>query len=272
MVQDGGLKEHYVHGYTSGEQRRLIAQAEFWRDGLILDGTTLAPGTRLLDVGCGVGGVLGVLGAAFPGVRLAGVDIGADQIETARTHLGGLGLEADLRVADARRLPYDDGVFDHVWMMWFLEHLAERDAVPVLREARRVLASGGVLTVIETDYRTIRSEPPSPLLDALYDAIALAMRTFGQDDAGAQLWGWLDEAGFGGIDPGERLYAWRGTDTASIARYVADVVESSIAEFTALPGGPDESTLRRALGELRALGDDPGARMRTIIHKARAVA
>jgi hypothetical protein len=53
---------------------------------------------------------------------------------------------------------------------------------------------------------------------------------------------------------------------------VADVVESSITEFAALPGTPDEATFRRALGELRALRDDLGARMRTIIHKVRAVA
>jgi ubiquinone/menaquinone biosynthesis C-methylase UbiE len=52
-----------------------------------------------------------------PGARPAGVDIRVEQIETARTHLGGLGPEAGLRGADARRLPYDDGVFDHVWMM-----------------------------------------------------------------------------------------------------------------------------------------------------------
>lgn len=35
----------YVHGYASAEQERLFVQAEHWRDELILDGTTLAPGT-----------------------------------------------------------------------------------------------------------------------------------------------------------------------------------------------------------------------------------
>jgi hypothetical protein len=51
---------------------------------------------------------------------------------------------------------------------------------------------------------------------------------------------------------------------------MAHVVESSITEFAARH--PGRATFRRALGELRALGDDLGARMRTIIHKARAVA
>jgi SAM-dependent methyltransferase len=79
----------YVHGYAPGEQRRLIAQAEFWRDSLILDGTVLADGTRLLEIGCGVGAGLAILGIAFPRVQLAGVDIEPGQIAAAPEHLAG---------------------------------------------------------------------------------------------------------------------------------------------------------------------------------------
>src|SRR5207253_10873022 len=68
------MTEGYVHGYGSEEQERLLSQAEHWREELILSGTVLAPGTRLLEVGCGVGAVLGILGRAFPGIVLAGVD------------------------------------------------------------------------------------------------------------------------------------------------------------------------------------------------------
>ena len=55
----------YVHGYATPEQQRLIEQAEHWRDRLIRDGTTLEPGARLLEVGCGVGAVLAVLGRSI---------------------------------------------------------------------------------------------------------------------------------------------------------------------------------------------------------------
>ena len=44
------------------------------------DGTTLAPGTRLLEVGCGVGAVLAVIGQEYEGVRLFGVDIEPKQL------------------------------------------------------------------------------------------------------------------------------------------------------------------------------------------------
>ena len=59
----GRVIEDYVHGYATAEQERLLKQAEHWRDELILAGTRLAPGTRLLEVGCGVGAVLGILSA-----------------------------------------------------------------------------------------------------------------------------------------------------------------------------------------------------------------
>jgi hypothetical protein len=60
----------YVHGYGTPEQERLVEQAEHWRHRLIRDGTKLEPWTRLLEVGCGAGAVLAVLGQEFPGVRL----------------------------------------------------------------------------------------------------------------------------------------------------------------------------------------------------------
>jgi cyclopropane fatty-acyl-phospholipid synthase-like methyltransferase len=104
-VASGQITEDYVHGYATAEQERLLRQAEHWRDELILAGTTLYPGTRLLEVGCGVGAVLGILGVAFPGILLAGVDIEARQLEAARAHLTRLRLEADLRQSDALSYP-----------------------------------------------------------------------------------------------------------------------------------------------------------------------
>ena len=57
--------------------------------------------------------VLGILGQAFPGITLAGVDIEERQLESARAHLSELGLTADLRRADALELPYEGASFDH---------------------------------------------------------------------------------------------------------------------------------------------------------------
>src|SRR6185503_14487809 len=180
----------YVHGYGTREQERLVEQAEHWRQRLIRDGTELAPGTRLLEVGCGVGAVLAVLGQEYPGLRLSGVDIEPAQLAFARGHLARAGVEATLVEADALALPFADESFDHVWMMWFLEHLPDPPAA--LREARRVLAPGGRLTAIEVDYSTVRVEPPAtPAFDALTGAMVQGMAASGWSDAGTRLPGWL---------------------------------------------------------------------------------
>ena len=262
------MSDGYVHGYATAEQERLFQQAEHWRDELILAGTTLAPGTRLLEVGCGVGAVLGVLGEAFPGVELSGVDIEERQIDVARAHLAALGLEGDLRVADAVGLPFADGSFDHVWMMWFLEHV--HDPVAVLREARRVLGPGGELTAIEVDYNTVWAKPMTAGFETLFTTVAGAMDAGGRSDTGTRLPGWLEQAGFSSVDPGELRLSYAGDALARQVPYVADVVEATLPDLVRMPGA-SEALLDQGLADLRALPDLPGSALGWDLHKARAV-
>jgi SAM-dependent methyltransferase len=257
----------YVHGYGTAEQERLVYQAEHWRHRLIRAGTELEPGTRLLEVGCGVGAVLAVLGEEFPGLTLTGVDIAPKQLEYARGHLERSGVEATLIEANAIELPFEDGSFDHVWMMWFLEHLA--DPVGVLREARRVLVPGGGITAIEVDYSTCRAEPTTPAFEALIRAMVQGMAASGWSDAGTRLPGWLNDAGFHAIDEGERPFWWQGDDLAGQASYAAEVLESAFDALTPLPGA-DEEQLRAGLEDLRGLPDQPGAGLGWIVHKSTA--
>lgn len=258
----------YVHGYGTVEQERLVAQAEHWRHRLISDGTQLEPGARLLEVGCGVGAVLAVLGQEFPGVRLVGVDIEPKQLDFARGHLERAGVEATLLEADALALPFEDESFDHVWMMWLLEHIADPPAA--LREARRVLVPGGAITAIEVDYSTCRAEPTTPAIEALFRVMVHGMAASGWSDAGTRLPGWLREVGFRNVDEGERTLWWQDDDLSGQARYAADVMESALDALAQLPGAAEEE-LRAGLDDLRSLAAQPGAGLGWVMHKSTAV-
>ena len=170
--------------------------------------------------------------------------------------------------ADALALPFEDESFDHVWMMWLLEHI--REAPAALREARRVLVAGGALTAIEVDYSTCRVEPTTEAADALLRAMVQGMAASGWSDAGTRLPGWLRDAGFRDVNEGERTFWWRDEELASQSRYAADVIESALDALVELPG-TDEAELREGIEHLRRLPEFPGASLGYVMHKSTGV-
>ena len=102
----------------------------------------LAPGTRVLDVGCGIGGPARTLTAEF-GCAVTGVDLTADFIHAARmlSLRVGMGETINFIEGSALALPLADAAFDLVWSQNMLMNIP--DKAQFAREVARVLKPGG---------------------------------------------------------------------------------------------------------------------------------
>ncbi|WP_137124826.1 metalloregulator ArsR/SmtB family transcription factor [Roseomonas sp. HF4] len=134
---------------------------------------------KLLDIGCGTGGLLERLAGRIE--EGLGVDASRDMLALARTRLAERGLShIAVRQADMYRLPIADSVFDAVTLQMVL-HYAEDPAV-ALAEAARVLKPGGIMVIVD-----LAPHQRGDLLGAH------AHRWPGFDDAGIA--GWLGATG-----------------------------------------------------------------------------
>ncbi|MEV0183450.1 methyltransferase domain-containing protein [Streptomyces sp. NPDC050625] len=127
----------------------------------------LRPGQRVLDVGCGTGRVLPALRAQ---VGDGGIVLGIDLTPAMLTAVTREGRDADgsLLLADACRLPLQDGAVDGVFSAGPVNHVP--DPAAALREWARVTAPGGVLLLFHPSGRAERAarhgrplDPDDPL-------------------------------------------------------------------------------------------------------------
>ena len=109
----------------------------------------------LLDVGCGMGRYLA---AAKRGGRMAvGVDVAAYQLVLARKLLQQEGLEAQLCLANAETLPFEDGAFAAAVGTDLLEHVDEPSRT--VSEIGRILRSGGRVLFTTPNRYSLTPEP-----------------------------------------------------------------------------------------------------------------
>ena len=99
------------------------------------------PYGKTLELGCGTGFFL--LNLKLAGVIDEGhvTDLSPGMVEVAQRNATALGFEVGGRVADAERIPYEDGTFDLVVGHAVLHHIP--DVEQSLREVLRVLKPGG---------------------------------------------------------------------------------------------------------------------------------
>jgi SAM-dependent methyltransferase len=102
----------------------------------------IEPRTRVLDLGCGIGGPARQLTVNF-GCKVVGIDLSPGFIDAATypTARCGLSDQVTFQVGEALSLPFEDAAFDAVFLQHVAMNIADRAAL--YAEVRRVLTPGG---------------------------------------------------------------------------------------------------------------------------------
>ncbi|TQV81647.1 class I SAM-dependent methyltransferase [Denitrobaculum tricleocarpae] len=147
----------------------------------VMRGTLPLKEQRVLDVGCGSGGLVRFM--TREGARVTGLDTSEKQLARARD-ADGAGDE-DYISGVAEDLPFEAGIFDAVVFFNSLHHVPVEHQATALREALRVLRSGGEIYVLEPLAEGAFFEMMRPIEDetdvraSAYEALLNAANTSG---------------------------------------------------------------------------------------------
>ena len=117
-----------------------LEDAQAAKHDLVARKLSLAPGARLLDVGCGWGGMIEHAVGRY-GVRAVGVTLSQHQRDYARCRLAGAGEAADIRLQDYRDVA--DGPFDAVSSIGMSEHVGEDHLPEYFSKLASLVRPGG---------------------------------------------------------------------------------------------------------------------------------
>jgi SAM-dependent methyltransferase len=143
-------------------------------------GASGRPDLRVLDAGCGTGGLIRRLSPRHPSWRWTGVDLEPLAVDLARGWTSG----ADVRQASVTALPFGDATFDVVVSADVLYHVDDDEAA--LGEFFRVLRPGG---------RFVMNVPAYRWLWSYHDDAVHSRRRYGR----GEVLGKVQRAGFRGV-------------------------------------------------------------------------
>ena len=237
-------EQGYVHGYHARESERLRDQAGTLVNLLHAD-TAFAPGSVVLEPGCGTGAQTVTLAAASPGARIVSVDVSEASLAEARRRVATAGVtNVEFRQADILALPYAAESFDHVFVCFVLEHLTRPMAA--LAELRRVLRQGGTITVIEGDHGSAFFSPASAAADeAIACQVELQRRAGGDAMIGRRVYPLLVSAGFAAVEVAPRMVYVDGSRPAFVDGFTRKTFTAMIEGVRAAAVAAGLTTLER---------------------------
>ena len=117
----------------------------------------LPRGSRVLDVGCGIGGSSRIL-ANYYGFNVTGITISPAQVKRAK-ELTPYECKCNFKVMDALDLKFEDGAFDGVWSVEAGAHMNNK--TQFADQMLRTLRPGGYLALADWNSRDLSAYPPS---------------------------------------------------------------------------------------------------------------
>ncbi len=158
----------------------------------------LTPGSRGLDIGCGIGlQELLLAEAVGPAGHVTGLDISPEFLSYAREIADKCGLAGcvSFRQGDMNHLPFDDNTFDWVWSADCVGYPAG-ELLP-LQEIKRVVKPGGAVAILAWSSQQLL--PGYPMLEARLNATCSAYAPYLMDKKPASYFtralGWFRAAG-----------------------------------------------------------------------------
>jgi SAM-dependent methyltransferase len=234
-------ENRYVHGYSERESERLSDQAQALT-ALLHDDTRYLAGSRVLEAGCGIGAQTVILARNSPGAVITSVDISPESVRRAEARARGEGItNVAFRAADIYNLPFPPGSFDHIFICFVLEHLA--DPQGALRELRPLLKDGGTITVIEGDHGSTFFYPDDADAHTAIGCLVRLQRDMGGNALiGRELYPRLAGAGYRYIRVSPRMVYVDASRPALVESFTKQT-------FTAMVEGVRNEVLKQGLME-----------------------
>jgi cyclopropane-fatty-acyl-phospholipid synthase len=138
-------RRQYSCGYFSTADTSL-EEAQVTKLARLAAKLNLQPGDRVLDIGCGWGGLAAAMMQCQPDVHVTGITLSERQLVYARNHLGKLAASdrVILALRDYRR---QTGHFDKIVSVGMLEHVGPGNFGTYFRKVRELLNADGIAVI-----------------------------------------------------------------------------------------------------------------------------